>query len=408
MTKIRFMTLIVIFMVGGVILTGCWDSIELNRRSIIAGLGIDLDPQDDRRVLASLQVIIPSEISGKYSRGSAPVVLFTGKGENLDEAIREVSRKVPRIPSLAHIRTIVISEELARKGIRDLMDYLDRDPEIRMNSRVFIAHEQRAEEVMGLLTAVGKIPANDLFEKSDTTSLLYGTNYRIEIDDLIRALQRKGGGPLINGVKVTGKIEEAPLKSNTETSRPEAFVELTNLALFKEDKLVNWLDRDESKGAVWLADKMSRTVVVGSCEGEYGKLSLSVEKSKTKIKMMNSDPEHPHFKVQVRLQAVVNEADCRIDLRTSKSLPPLERMLSKQVEGFMKRAVQVAQLSRSDAFGFGETFNRAHPSAWKKVKDHWEDVFPTIRVEYEVKALIKNLGMRDRSIQWRMEQGGGA
>ena len=112
---------------------------------------------------------------------------------------------MPRILSLAHTGLIVISDEVARNGIIDLFDYLDRDSDIRLTTEIMVAAEgQKAEDVVAVLTPIGKITAFALVQKIELTSRQLSENFRVEVDDVIRDLLVPGGGPVINGVMIEG------------------------------------------------------------------------------------------------------------------------------------------------------------------------------------------------------------
>src|SRR5690606_5083051 len=156
--------------------------------------GIDQAPGEEGQLLVTFQVIIADEISGKTGRGATPTSVYYGKGHTISEAIRNASRQVPRLTSTAHTRLIVISESIARKGIAEIMDFLDRDSDIRLSSDVVIAKEDlTAEEVTASLTPIGKIMAYSLSEKVEFASSQLGENYPMVIDDIMRDLLIPGG-----------------------------------------------------------------------------------------------------------------------------------------------------------------------------------------------------------------------
>ena len=175
----------------------------MNKRAIVAGIGIDW--KEEEQYMISFQTIIADEISGKTGRGATPTSIYKSSGKTIVEAMRNTSRKLPRILSLAHTGLIVISDEVARNGIIDLFDYLDRDSDIRLTTEIMVAAEgQKAEDVVAVLTPIGKITAFALVQKIELTSRQLSENFRVEVDDVIRDLLVPGGGPVINGVMIEG------------------------------------------------------------------------------------------------------------------------------------------------------------------------------------------------------------
>ncbi|KWX87208.1 hypothetical protein AMQ83_14480 [Paenibacillus riograndensis] len=58
------------------VLTGCWDSVELNRRAIVSGVAIDRGPSEAQKSVLSFQGIVGYEISGEQTRSKSPVALY--------------------------------------------------------------------------------------------------------------------------------------------------------------------------------------------------------------------------------------------------------------------------------------------------------------------------------------------
>ncbi|USB32944.1 Ger(x)C family spore germination protein [Paenibacillus sp. YPG26] len=382
-----------------VLLSGCWDSIELNRRAVVSGMGIDLQQGEKPKYKVSLQVIIADEISGKYSRGGSPVSVYYGEGRTIFEAVREASRKVPRYLSLGHINALIFSEELARTGIKDVLDYVERDAQIRTTSQVYLAKGQEAADMVKLMTPIGKIPSSDLSQKSQASSMLLGNTYRVEIDDVIRALQVHGGGPVINGVRIEGDLETAPTKANIEQINTPAILQVEGAGLFAGDKLMSWLSLNQSRGLVWVSDKIKQTALVTGCLDQKGYIAYEIIRSRTRVKAQLKDPEHPVIQISVMPQAAIKEVNCGLDVSKNAVLNQLQEELNKVIKQEMQAAVDEAQRIKSDVFGFGSVIERTNPKVWKSLEPRWADVFARLEVEYSVQSVIRYSGMRDRSYQ---------
>lgn len=306
------------------VLSGCWDSVELNRRAIVSGVAIDRGEGEDEKFVLSFQVIVADEISGENARGISPVALYTGKGHTMYEALANASRQTARFLSLGHVRVLVISEKLAREGIKDMLDVLERESDTRLTSLIFIAKNQTARDIMSTMTVFSKIPANDLVEKLDTTSKHFGYNYRMEVDDVIRGIQLRGGGPVINGVITDGSRESADTNDNMKTIAPQAVLKVTELAAFKDDRLIGWLKGDTALATALLHNKIKGYPAVVRYPGASF-LAFNVYQSQLEVGVKAADPEHPVFTVKISQQASIKESPNSLDLtslRHSRILPP--------------------------------------------------------------------------------------
>lgn len=244
-------------------LTGCWDSVELNRRAIVSGVSIDRGPTEEEKYVLSFQVIVADEISGKNARGTSPVSVYKGSGRTMFEALANASRQTARFLSLGHIRVVIISEKFAQEGIKDIMDVLERESETRLTSLIFISKGQPASECMTTMTVFGRIPANDLVEKLQTTSKQFGYNYRMEVDDIIRGF-RFLVGACDQWRASDWRFGPEESNDNLKNISPKTIIKVTGLAAFKEDKLKGWLLGEEAIGTVLLKNKISQMPVLVS------------------------------------------------------------------------------------------------------------------------------------------------
>lgn len=324
------------------LLTGCWDSVELNRRAIVSGVAIDRGDSEAERYKLSFQVIVAEEISGEKSRGISPVALYTGTGRTMFEALADASRQTARFLSLGHVRVLVISEKFAREGIKDLLDVLERESDTRLNSLVFISKGQPAREIMSTMTVFSKIPANDLVEKLETTSKQFGYNFRMAVDDVIRGIQIRGGGPIINGVFTKGEwTPSAGTNDSLMNIEPRSILSVSSLAAFKDDKLKGWLTGDAALGTVLLHNRIKEFPVLLKHQGSY--LSFNIYQSQVSLAVESSDPEHPVFTVKIRQQAALKEAPNPLDLTSPEVLEELSDQLTEETVKHIKTAVSSAK-----------------------------------------------------------------
>ncbi len=379
------------------LLAGCWDSVELNRRAIVAGMAIDKGPSPEREYMLSFQIIVADEITGKNSRGNSPVVLYTGTGRSMYEALSNASKQIARFLSLGHIRVVIISEEFAREGIKGIMDTLERESEARLTSLMFVARGQMAKDCMTLMTALGKIPANDLVGKVENTSSTFGYNFRMEVDDIIRGIQVPGGGALMNGVWVSGDKETGKSNENMHDITPAAILRISGIAAFKGDKLVGWLDNGEARGVALLQHRLTQTPVVVHTDGNL--IVFNIFDNSVHLKARAADPEHPVIMIRITQQASIKELNGNLDLMNPDMLKRAEAELEETTKKDVEKAIQIARSMNSDYLGFGEAVERSNPRGWKKIEDHWDDVFARCEVKVQVKAVTQSTEMRSRSMK---------
>jgi len=376
-------------------LTGCWNRRELNTLAIQMGTAID---KVDGLYKLTAQIVEPSEVAQSKSKsGRAPVVTYQATGKSIFEAFRKMTDVSPRKIYGAHIRVLIIGEALAREGVRNVLDLLARDPEIRTDFFVLVARDGLAEDVLKVLTPIEKIPANKLNFSLKTAEKAWAPAATFTLDEFIDQLVAEGMNPVLTGVRVRGSVQKGNNKQNVEQIDPPANLEVSGLAVFKEDKLVGWLNTQQSIGYNFITDRVTSTVIPVACPSGNGTVTFETISAHAKMRARIENGE-PVVSVHVKSVSNVGEVQCKIDLTDPKTMIALQKNGEAKRIAQMKDAVETMQNKyKVDIFGFGQAINRAAPRYWESVKDSWKELFPRLKVEYKVDISLRKVGSTTNS-----------
>lgn len=125
---------IVIFLCS-LLLTGCWDSRNIEDLSLVIGVG--LDKPEEENVEVTQQILIPQKASSQQSTSSNPTKVTSTSGETVHQALRTASLK--NHPSFSqHLRIMLFSEALLKGNIPfdALMNQFVRDSGTRRSCNV--------------------------------------------------------------------------------------------------------------------------------------------------------------------------------------------------------------------------------------------------------------------------------
>lgn len=395
MKKYTFVLLIL-----SLVLTGCWDRRELNEIAITLALGID---KVDEEFQLTAQVVVPSEVSMKQSSGRSTVTLFQATGETIFEAFRKMTIDSPRKIYPGHLRMLVIGEELAKAGVGESLDLLSRDWELRSDFYVVVAKDKTAAEILNVTTPIESIPANKMFNTLKTSEENWAVTKGVTLDELLGDLITDGKDAVLTGIQVFGNQEVGSSKQNVESITPAAQIQYDYLAVFRQDKLVGWLNESESKGYNYIIDSVKSTVASISCP-EEGKVSIEVINSKSELKGKINKGE-PEVNVTIEVEGNVGEVECHIDLKDTKTIDALEKSYEKELKEIVHQTIETLQKQyKSDIFGFGQAIHRSNPKIWKKIKSQWDEIFPELTVNVEVDMKIYHTGTVSNSFLQKLEE----
>lgn len=396
-----------IFLLGTVLLSGCWSKKELTDLALVAGLGIEKN--EEGKYVGTIQVVNPGNVAeGQQGGGSGqgpPVSVYSATGDNIIEASRELSTKVSRRLYYAHTNLVVIDEQLAREeGITKILDAMDRDPEFRVTTTVIIAHGVKAGDIMKALTPIDKIPSSKIIKTLKFTEESWGEHLNVNIKEIINALTSSGKEPLITGFHLVGDHDEAKKMESIQQTAPAAIIQTNGLAVFKEGKLIGWIHGEAAKGSVWILDRIKRTNVTINWKEEKGAISYQVMRQKTNISARMQDGQ-PIITVEVRAEGDIGEVIVPIDLTDPHVFLEIEKGAEEEIKKEIEQAVQEAKEYKSDVFGFGEAVRRLDPDAWETLKAEWDDRhFPELQVEVKVDAFVRRSGLRNKSFLSQTEE----
>ncbi|WP_129730478.1 Ger(x)C family spore germination protein [Ectobacillus funiculus] len=379
--------------------TGCGSRRELNELAIVSGIAID---KQKGQYLVSAQVVDPGEVSDQKS-GVAPATFYKAKGKSLLEALRRVSVKAPRKLYASHLQMLVISEKVASQGIGKILDAFFRDPDFRSDFLIVVTKGIEAQQLLLITTPIDKIPVGNMFKSLISSEKIWASVTTVTIDALVSDLVSEGKDPILTGITVTHKTEKKKLEkankvTNIQQMRRDSVFKYVGLAVFKKDKLIGWLNEEESSGYNYVIDNVVQTAETIVCPKKKGNMTVIITKSHSKIKgiVENGKP-----KIQVRIQAKgkISEIDCKgSDITNPRTISLAETQIEQAIKRHVKTTVQTVQRKyQADIFGFGNSIQGAHPKAWNTMKKDWDKTFAHLPVDIDVRVTIQRTGKLKKS-----------
>ncbi|SEA00248.1 spore germination protein KC [Thalassobacillus cyri] len=384
------------------LLSGCWSKRELNEIAITTAIGID---RVDDKYKLTIQVINPSEVSSKQMTTRTAVSTYTAVGDSMFETIRRLTTLTPRQAYMSHIRNIVFSEEMAAEGIGKVLDFLSRDHEMRTDFYLTVAKDMEAEDLLKVLTPLERIPAQKTYSSINTSEENWSAVQSIQISDVISTMISKGNNAVLTGLRVVGNPEEGSKLTNVEKVDSPAQIRVDELAVFKRDRLVGWLNEEESKGYNYILGNVKSTAEYAPCKNpEQGGITLELFNATNKMKA-DVKGEHPKVSVSIDVKAAIADVECALDLSKPAEVAKIEKQFEKIFVELMQSSIDAAQEDlQSDIFGFGDLIHRQEKHYWKSIEKEWDTIFPEIEVTLDAKVQIKRTGTTIDSFEKELEE----
>ncbi|WP_042476248.1 Ger(x)C family spore germination protein [Bacillus ndiopicus] len=318
--------------------------------------------------IKKLTVAIP-----QYSKeAEKDTMVYSVETDLVSQGIVKIEAQSDRKVVLNQLRVILVSEEFARKGhVRSIVEHIYRNAEVG-NKALIAVVKGRADSI--LYAEYPDKPninfyLNDLLRPSFNTAFNPNTN----VHDFIYA--------------TTNLTKDA---SVPYLELLDDKVEITNIALFKEDVMVETISPNESVYIQALLGKKSIAPLVIEMPKDT-KISLNLVKSKFKIES-NKDKHQPKLTIHIQMKATLSEYNIEhLDkLNTWKEISHLEKSINRQVEKDIKAFIERLNKQQIDPIGLSEYFRKYTYGKWTRAMT--DKVLSKLELDVNVKTIIVNVG----------------
>lgn len=366
-------------------LTGCWNYNELNDYSIVSGVAID--KSEDEYEMSVLISNSPKSNSSESNSSESQVVVFSGKGDSIFSALKQIGLISPSELYFGSFSVLVISEEIAKEGINNAIDFFVRYPNSRKNFYVVLSKDTKAKDTLKIMTPLSSFPSQKITDNVKSTTELQGIISSKNFNDLLSTILSLGTELSINCIEIVGDVKEGSSKENIESSEPKTYTKLGNLGIFKDDKLVDWANRDESLGINIINGAISEMFLDIEYKDGYVVIDSTSFSSNVKVKLKD---DTPIVNIDLSGEARIVEVEGDVDLENSKVIEEIQKKVNKKIKKRAEQAIDLAIKNKSDIFGFGKMFYQEYPKYFKKQEKEWNNNLDKIQINIKSNLKLKN------------------
>lgn len=388
MTKKLFLLIPLLFL-----LTGCWNYRELNQLAITTAMAIDLTDDGDYRV--SLLIANGKNNQTNNREGQSQTVVYSGEGPTISRAIKEINLQISKIPYIGHLGVVVVSENVAKEGMRNVLDYLLRNPESVKRFYLILAKDDSAEDVIKVLSPLETFPGQSISTNIAISNEQEAISTVITYSKFVENLLAKGKEPSLPTISVSGDPDKGSSNKNLESSDVKTRTKLGTIALFNDDKLVYYTTKSESRGINIITNQIDEMIVEYECDDGYIVVNLTGMESSVSVDLKNNKP---HVNISVQSEGAIQEITCNKNIQKNEVILEIEDKVKDKIKSKIKHSVEVTQEYNSDVFGIGNLFYKKYPSYYNKITD-WSRVYPSVTFNYKVDIKLNTKGSVEQTIQ---------
>ena len=369
----------ILIVLGCLLMTGCYDYKEINTLAILSATSIDY--QDGEYVVVAQE--INPQAPDKTAVIQAPFFLYTGYGNSLQEAYREITTQSSKFLYSQHLQLLLISENVAKEHLGEILDFYLRNPAIRTEFNVLL---YKGDNPLDIVTPINDVSSASILETIETNMKYLGTSKEITFNELVDNYLNNGEELVLPVIKVNNSKEDGDSLDNVNSTQIKESYQLDNLAIFKDNKLVGYLDKEESLGYNYIKNNIMNTVLSYECEKDRY-INLEIVNSSSKISLKKEK-----FNIEIEVVGNINESTCRVDLEKEKNLKKLQEEIANDLNKRIKTIIDdIINEYNSDIFGFLDIVYKSDDDYYKKIKDD-KNYLKKLDISVKSKVNIKSGG----------------
>jgi Ger(x)C family germination protein len=370
--------LIILIILSTLMMTGCWDMIEIEDRIYPYSIGIDINNDRNKEGKFLFTVSYPNIAAiGKNATSEDPIFIIDDTANSIFELMHKLTSRLQRPIYLKLLNVVLLSEEVAKdsKSMREIVDSLNRDFIISKNVQMLLVKDN-AKELLSTKLESKRQQAiegslNSMLNNKQKSSMFIPINFMnfIEATDI-------------------SDVAIVPLAMPGEEE-----IIISGGAILKDYSLIGYLEPMEVRVLATMNDEINQDTIDSSYNG--ADLSVMITGVKSKKKLIN-EGENLKIKFDIELEGHIHSfiLEPNMAIKTGEMLDALQNAVAQEVKVDMDELVKKAQKEYGvDMFKLRNYISKYHPKLWEEIQDNWEVLYPDIEIEVDVKVFLRRRGL---------------
>jgi spore germination protein len=377
-----------------ILLTGCWDKVEIDRNIFISVIGIDVgkdikkedelkkigpqEPFGERKIeRLTVTYAFPDVWGYNAQKGVLPKEKYIKtEAYSLEDAVSNATMKSSRNINIEQERVLLISNEVFNypSVMKEITDYMIRQPSVNRLMNVAVV-EGRVEDFM----------------KAETN---IETNMQAYIEGLMQSSGRNSSilPVTLNEFLVLLSQNGNAILPNLKYDKDKKEISVTGVGMVKDYKIEGNLTPQETSILEMIRGKLKGGKKVIYKDGHP--IDMEVDGVDRKLKVSSDERGNLIINIKLEIEGRIKGYTIDKDLLAEGVLNEVENNFNSSIEQECEKVIALTQKELNiDPFGIRENIEKFQPSLWDKIKDKWEDKYKDARVEVEVETNIRRIGV---------------
>lgn len=360
-----------LILICSLMLTACWDQKLFEQVGYILSFGIELS-ENENLLITTVYPVIGGEQQGNVDIISTETIIVRGGRNNF----RLVS---PKLIEGGKIQQVLVSDQVARAGVHDLLEVFQRDATVPAIAFIVIVEGSPLELLKKASEFKSKPRVSFYLYQMLENNVKLSNIPNTKIFDFDINFFAQGLDPIVPTVKLGNED-----------------IQVTGCALFDKDKMTGHLDNKETSMLLALMDQFKYTDYIldlpefsSRHDEKYG-LAITLLKRSRKIKIDFSEEGIPEVMIDLKFRCNLDEYkwDKTIDAEIQKNM---EKQMGEYFTTKCNEIIKKLQEAKCDPIGIGDNIRANYYDYYKNID--WKDIYPQAVIKANVEVEVGNVGI---------------
>jgi spore germination protein KC len=356
--------------------SGCWDYNEIEDMLFVAGIAYDRAPSGKLRSTIEVSTVMAEGESAK------PEYLEV-EGDTFYDTFRNTIKIADKPLYWSHAEVVIVSQDIARKEMSDLVDMLLRLPQMRVNLAMLVSKEGTAGEVLEAQNPAKSLNSLDILGSLKAERQLEKSPY-IQLYQFADAMADESQSAVLPAVGLGD-------------SNGQRIVEISGSAVFNGPWLQGFLDEFDTRSFMMLdyGKDLYDLPLPADFGGKFSSASVQFFLKRVEI--------YPDFtdgkaKVDIYIQGEI----IPVEISGASTDPAKFKTVTDAILTSTCTAVENAvpamishtkDLNGADVMSIGNRLKDRMPETWRQICGHWRDYYKDMQVTVRVGIKLRNTGV---------------
>lgn len=359
------------------LLTGCWDKIEINELAFVIALGIDME-EDGRYTVTCVIPNLPVYTGKEGGAQDEAKYTKTASASTITGAYKELTTRLNKELNFEHMEALVLGDSLFQDPdkLKQLANHVDRNAQYSKKIPVLAAKGKAADVLEAPTTdanAVGQY-ISGIYENNASSIIRH---FEVSLQEFIS----KMSGEEINFLLPVILLEEEEIS-------------IENAMVLKDGRNSGIMELKDMERYSWLRN--FTTGLEYPLSLSHGVVSMEIEESKCKYGYAMDAEGRLTISLSIEAYAKIGEYafDRGDDLAEESIRNEIERLASEQIKSDVTTMLAAMQtVYQADICGLNEDMKFQNKKLYLETQDIWQDVFANANFAVDAEVTVRRIGI---------------